>query len=392
MYYVGIDVAKDKHDCCIVNDVGGIVVKNLRIKNSLEGYTILIQRIAELTSDKSKVVIGLEDTGHYADNLINYFTNLFEVKTINPLLTNKYKKAETLRKTKTDKTDAVQIAKMLRNGTGFRPIVSIPYDSDEIKSLVRYRMSLVKNRSKEKISVKRLINILFPEYEKFFRDVHCPTSYAILFAYPGKHSLSVCRTPALVGVLRKASKGYYGEDLAVRLRECAKKSIGKTSNAKSYELRKTIKRIESLNNEISEIEEKMHGLLNKYNPPLATIPGVGTILAATIIGEVGDFAKFDNPDKILALAGMSPTTYQSGKYVSGHSKMEKRGSSNLRTALFLATQVVCQYIPEFSQYLAKKRLEGKHYFVAISHATKKLIRLMYALETQHRAYEPKQAH
>lgn len=285
---------------------------------------------------------------------------MFEAKTINPLLTNEYKKAETLRKTKTDKTDAVQIAKMLRNGTGFRPVVSIPYDSDELKSLVRYRMSLVKNRSKEKISVKRLINILFPEYEKFFRDVHCPTSYAILFAYPGKHSLSVCRTPALVGVLRKASKGYYGEDLAVRLRECAKKSIEKTSNAKSYELRKTIKRIESLNNEISEIEEKMHGLLNKYNPPLATIPGVGTILAATIIGEVGDFAKF--------------------------------GSSNLRTALFLATQVVCQYIPEFSQYLAKKRLEEKHYFVAISHATKKLIRLMYALETQHRAYEPKQAH
>ena len=108
MYYVGIDVAKDKHDCRIVNDVGEIVVKNLRIKNSLEGYTILIQRITELTSDKSKVVIGLEDTGHYADNLINYFTNLFEVKTINPLLTNKYKKAETLRKTKTDKTDAIQ--------------------------------------------------------------------------------------------------------------------------------------------------------------------------------------------------------------------------------------------------------------------------------------------
>ena len=392
MYYVGIDVAKDKHDCCIIDENGNVANNVFRIKNSLEGFTKLIQRITKLTSDKSKVVIGLEDTGHYAGNLINYFSNLFKVKTINPLLINKYKKAETLRKTKTDKTDAVQIAKMLRNGTGFRPVISIPYDSDELKSLTRYRMVLVRNRSKEKISVKRLINILFPEYEKFFRNVHCPTSYAILFAYPGRDSLSVCRTPALTGVLRKASKGYYGEDLAIRLRECAKNSIGKTSNAKSYELKKTIKRIESLNSEISEIEEKMHELLNKYNPPLATIPGIGTILAATIIGEIGDFTRFDNPDKILALAGMSPTTYQSGKYVSGHSKMEKRGSSSLRTALFLATQVTCQYIPEFSQYLTKKRMEGKHYFVAISHATKKIIRLMYALETEHRSYEPRPAH
>lgn len=388
MYYVGIDVAKDKHDCCIVDEHGDAVVQTFRIKNSLEGFTRLIQRIDTITSNRAEVVIGLEDTGHYSGNLISYFINLFEVRTINPLLTKRQKNAETLRKTKTDAIDAVQIARMLRNGTGFRRAISIPYNVEELKSLSRYRMALVKNRSREKTSVKRLINILFPEHERFFRDVHCPTSYAVLYAYSGKKELSKCHILSLAKILRSASKGYYGEDLAIRLRDAAKNSIGKVSGAKAYELKQTIKRIRNLDAEIEEIEEKIRQLLTSAHPPISTIPGIGTVFAAGIIGEIGDFSRFSHPDKILALAGMSPTVYQSGQYISKRSRMEKRGSSNLRHTLFLATKAVCLLVPEFRQYLDKKRMEGKHYYVAISHATKKLVRLMYALETQHRPYIP----
>ena len=136
----------------------------------------------------------------------------------------------------------------------------------------------------------------------------------------------------------------------------------------------------------------MHDILVASNPPISTIPGLGEISVAAIIGEIGDFSKFSSADKILAIAGMSPTTYQSGQYRSSRSRMEKRGSKDLRRALYLATRGVCRYIPEFNQYLVKKQMEGKHYYVALSHATKKLIRLMYALETQHRAYEPNPAH
>ena len=192
--------------------------------------------------------------------------------------------------------------------------------------------------------------------------------------------------------LHLASKGYYGEDIAIRLREAAKNSIGAVSDAKSYELRQTIRRIRALDSEIAELDSKIHAMLTKSNPPIATIPGIGEAMAASIIGEIGDFSKFSNPGKILAMAGMSPTTYQSGKYVSGRARMEKRGSSNLRRTLFLATRVVCQNIPEFGTYLEKKQMEGKHYFVALSHATKKLVRLMYALETEHRSYTPNPVH
>lgn len=392
MYYVGIDVAKDKHDCCIVNDAEEVVVKPFRIKNSLEGFCELVQRIDTITPNRSEVIIGLEDTGHYSGNLVNYFSNLFMVKTINPLLTAKRKKADTLRKTKTDTIDAIQIAKMLRSGKNFRPVISIPYDHEELKSLSRYRLILVKKRAIEKNSIKRLINILMPEWEQYFKDVHRPTSYAALSAYPGKNYLSTCRTPALTRILHSASKGYYGEDLAVRLRDTAKNSIGKVSDAKSYELKQTIKRIRSLSDEIDEVDDKIKEILDKSHSPICTIPGIGTMLAATIIGEIGDFSKFSSPEKILAFAGMTPTIYSSGKYVGSHSKMDKRGSRNLRCALFLAVRSASLFVPELREYLLKKRKEGKHFYVACSHTAKKLVRLIYSLETQRRSYEPKSAH
>lgn len=389
MYYVGIDVAKDKHDCCIIDSSGTIIVESLCIKNSLECFTRLVQRINSLTPNRDEIEIGLEDTGHYSNNLVGFFSNLYTVKTINPLLTAKHKKAETLRRTKTDKIDAIEIAKMLRIGTGFRPVVSIPYNHKELKSLSRYRMSLIRKRSVERISIKRLISILIPEYESVFKNVHSAASYAVLLAHPNKTSLSNFHVPALTKLLWSTSRGHYGEDMAIKLREIAGKSIGDTSGAKSYELTRTIKRAQSLAKEIAEVEHKIEELLRISNPPIATIPGISITAAASIIGEIGDFSKFSNPNKILAMAGLSPTTYQSGKYTGGHGKMEKRGSRYLRNTLFLAARAVSIYSPEFGQYLLKKQMEGKHYFVALSHVAKKLVRLMYALETSHRPYEIK---
>ena len=101
---------------------------------------------------------------------------------------------------------------------------------------------------------------------------------------------------------------------------------------------------------------------------------------------IGGFRRFDSPDKILAYAGMSPSTYQSGQLDNCYSHMEKRGSRYLRYALYNATKYVCQWDPTFSDYLAKKRAEGKHYNVALSHAAKKLVRLIFAMEKSRTTY------
>ena len=96
--------------------------------------------------------------------------------------------------------------------------------------------------------------------------------------------------------------------------------------------------------------------------------------------EIGDFSRFDGPDQILAYAGLSPSTYQSGQLTSSYAHMEKRGSRYLRYALFNAAIYVCHWDSVFKAYLSKKRAEGKHYYVAISHACKKLVRVIYRMQ------------
>ena len=150
--------------------------------------------------------------------------------------------------------------------------------------------------------------------------------------------------------------------------------------AKSLELKHTIKLVREIDSEIKEIEFEIKTIMNKINSPILTIPGISYRMGAMIIAEIGDFSRFDSPDKILAYAGMSPSTYQSGHLDNCYAHMEKRGSRYLRYALYNATKYVCLWDENFHAYLEKKQTEGKHYNVAISHAAKKLVRLIYQLE------------
>jgi transposase len=156
--------------------------------------------------------------------------------------------------------------------------------------------------------------------------------------------------------------------------------------AKSLELQHTIRLIRELDAEIKDIESAIQNIMDELHSPITTIPGMGVRMGAMILAEVGDFSRFESPDKLLAYAGLSPSTYQSGQLKNCYARMEKRGSRYLRYAIFNATKYVCLWDSTFAAYLAKKRAEGKHYNVAISHAAKKLVRLIFALEKSGQPY------
>lgn len=162
--------------------------------------------------------------------------------------------------------------------------------------------------------------------------------------------------------------------------------VGLEATAKSLELKHTIKLIGELTAEIDEIEAEISKLVDESETTLLTVPGLGYSTAAVILAEVGDFSNFSTPDKVLAFAGMSPSTYQSGQFTNYYSHMEKRGAKYLRYALYNAAKYVCKWDKTFCECLAKKRAEGKHYNVAISHAVKKLVRLIFALEKSRLPY------
>lgn len=176
--------------------------------------------------------------------------------------------------------------------------------------------------------------------------------------------------------------------MAVTIRNAARASVGSVMPAKSLELRHTIRLIRELDAEIADIEASVQSIMEELHSPITTIPGIGMRMGAMILAEVGDFSRFDSPDKVLAYAGLSPSTYQSGQLNNCYAHMEKRGSRYLRFAIYNATKYVCLWDPTFAAYLAKKRAEGKHYNVALSHAAKKLVRLIYAMEKSGLSYQP----
>ena len=387
MIYAGIDVAKDKHDCFITNSDGEVLFKSFSIPNNREGFETLFQKVQSVSVDLTKVKVGLEATGHYSYNLLGFLLDKgLPTYVINPLHTNLYRKSLSLRKTKTDKVDAHTIASMIMSDVNLKSYSDTSYHNEELKSLTRYRFDKVKERAKLKSSVSRLVCILFPELEKLVPTLHIASVYALLSEFPSSHAVASAHLTKLTNLLSESSRGRYGKDTAIMFRDAARNSIGSNMPAKSLELKHTIKLIQELTSEIDEIETEIKSIMDKANSPILTIPGISYNMGAMIIAEIGDFSRFDSSDKILAYAGMSPSTYQSGQLDNCYSHMEKRGSRYLRYALYNATKYVCYWDESFGAYLAKKRAEGKHYNVALSHATKKLVRTIYAMEKSMQTY------
>ena len=389
MICVGIDVAKDKHDCFILSSEGKVLEDVFTIPNNRDGFETLLQRIRSCALPADKIKVGLEATGHYSYNILGFLLDKgLATYVINPLHTNLYRKSLSLRKTKTDRIDARNIAAMLMSDVDLKSYTDTAYHNEELKSLTRYRFDKVRQRAKLKQSISRLVNILFPELETLVPNLHMASVYALLNEFPGAQQIAAAHLTRLKALLSDTSKGRYGRDKALEIREAARRSIGSKMPAKSLELRHTIQLIREMDKEIDEIEAFIVEIMGSIQSPITTIPGMGFRMGAMILAEVGDFSNFDSPDKILAYAGLSPSTYESGKLkaTGAYAHMEKRGSRYLRYAIFNAAKYVCHWDPTFAAYLDKKLAEGKHYNVAISHAAKKLVRVIFSLQKSGQTY------
>lgn len=390
MLFVGIDVAKSKHDCCIIDSDGVVHNDSLRIENSKLGFDSLVESIylALDAKDISNVKIGLESTGHYSTNITNFLlAKGFQVTTLNPLSTNLFRKAHTLRKTKTDKTDARVIATMLftDDSKSYSPV---SYQISELKSLTRHRYRMVGYRSRLKISITRLIDIVFPELPTLVWSIHQASSYAVLSELPSPVDISNCHLTKLTNLLSKASKGKYGKEKAVAFKSVASSSIGSSSRSICFELQQTIRLVKSVQSEIDALDAQIKLVMQEIDSPIMSIPGISFTLGAIILAEIGDIHRFSNPAKLLAFAGMEPSTYQSGNFNASNTPMVKRGSTYLRWAILQAVRLVAMRDTTFKNYLDHKQSQGKHYYVAISHAGKKLVRLIHSLLKNNCSYIP----
>lgn len=376
MIYVGIDIAKTNHYASIVDySTGKVIESPFLVTNNKQGFELLFSKIKNF--DKDKVLIGLESTAHYGNNLIFYFhEKQFKLGIINPIQTATLRKTR-IRKVKNDKVDSMLICEAL--SLGYYNLLS-DYDIQllEIKSLCRFHKDLKDKASEAKIQLKTYVDQLFPELNAFFKNnLDIKTAHELLKLYQSPQDISNVNLTKLSNLLIKNSRGKYNKSRAIELKDLAANSVGINNYALSIQIKMTIELIELLESQINDIEKQVSNFIKKSDNVIISIPGIGDMTAAIIISEIGDINRFNNPGQVLAFAGLDPSVKQSGTFNASSTRMSKRGSSLLRYALILAANNVQLNTKTFNDYYNTKRLQGKLHYNALGHCAGKLVRTIF---------------
>lgn len=378
MYYVGIDISKYKHDCFITDEAGEVFFEET-IANNHEGFLSLEAALSELDKNQ-EIRIGFESTAHYGSNL-----KLFLEKThysffeFNATLLSNFLKGQTLRKTKNDRIDARSISRFLM-ATEYKPHPIGFYHMYSLKSLTRLRDSLVRERSRHLVMLTNILDHTFPEFKPFFSNRFSKTALYLLIKYKSADAMSRMNRLSYEE-LHRISRGKFSVTKFVDLRELAGNTVGETNDFFELQLASVLSLYQNLCEEIDKIESMISEVISEIDPPTLSIPGVGPISAAVIVAEFGDISRFKGPEAMLSFAGLEPGYYQSGTSKQS-GRMVKRGSSHLRYTLFNVCLPLINFNIVFKEYYDKKRKEGKPHSVALSHVCKKLIRVIYTLETK----------
>jgi len=383
MYFIGIDISKFKHDCAVIDDIGDVVTPSWSFSNDCEGFSLLADLLINLGED---IKIGFESTGHYGQNLKLFLeSNSFTFMEFNPLLISRFVSSKSLRKTKTDSIDALLIAQYLMT-VEYKPYPASFYHMDKLKSLTRFRDSLVRQRSRQLVELTNVLDKVFPEFKPFFKHRFSVTALYILSNYTTPEKIANMNARSYE-IIRKLSRGKFTMSAFVQLKTLAKNTVGQSDDYLLHEIAVLLELYNQLDSKIQELEEQVVACIRGINPPMLSIPGIGALSAAIILSEYGDFSKYDNPAKLLSFAGLEPGYFQSGQSEhTGH--MVKHGSSHLRYALMNCCLPLTTNEPVFAEYYAKKRAKGKPHRVAMTHVAKKLLRVIYTLQTTNVTYDP----
>lgn len=390
MLYLGLDIGKRTHVASLMDSEGKILFKGFSFHNSTEGAESLLQRLASFCSSTDECLIAMEATGHYWLALYAFLDQKgYLVHVINPIQTDGWRKGTEIRKRKNDIIDSVLIADLIRYGS-FHSHPKIDENYFALRQLCRYRTYLVGTASDFKRKVIALLDQVFPEYEALFSStgIFGKASQTILSTFTVPEELNKISSETLTQVIQEASRKRLGKHKAEALKQAAAQSFGIrfAQDAFIFQLRSMLDQLAYIEFQIKQTEEEITHHMQRIDSMITTIPGIGIVTGATILGEIGDIQRFSNPKKLVAYAGIDASVTQSGEYEATHNVMSKRGSPYLRRALFQAALVASRCDPTFKTFYEKKRAEGKHHFTAIGAVARKLCYVIHAILTKNEPY------
>lgn len=389
MFFIGIDIAKNTHEASIIDSSGKLVSESISFSNSIKGFDKLKNYISSFDIDCDNSIIGMEATGHYWLSLYSALIDSdFKVVVINPIQSDAFRKMY-IRQTKNDSVDSFIIAQIMRFGE-FSESSFSDEDTFALRNLSRYRFSLVDECSDWKRKLICILDQVFPEYSKLFSDIYGVTSRNLLSKFPLPEDMLSVSTSYLAQMLSKCSKGRFGMDKAIEIKEAASKSFGIKFALKSFsfQIKQIINQISFLEEQIKEIEVELSSLISEMCPVITTITGIGDVLGAAIFSEIGDISRFEKPSQLVAYAGLDVSVKQSGEFVGSHTKISKRGSPYLRRAIWLAATVAAFKDPALSIYYQGLRNRGKAHGTAIGAVSRKLTNIIFAVLRDNKAYIP----
>lgn len=394
MYFGGIDIAKRQHEACILNAAGEQVL-SMPVPNSSVGAERFLRALrSQIGPDPQAVAFCMEATGHYWLALYGYLTQRgYSVHVVNPIQSDAARDLY-IRKSKTDRKDAFILADLLRmNRTEATQMTSETIL--KLQTLSRTRFAFVDHVSELKQRVLGVLDRIFPEYPGCFSDVFIKTSRELLKSYSTPEELAEVDLSELAEFLATHSRGRIGADRAAEIQRYAKGTFGISLavDAFALELKLLLAQIEFIEEQISALEEAIHSALKELEDQagdlpedvhhvIETVPGIGPVLAAAIIGEIGDIRRFPNARKLVAYAGLDATVRESGNFSGTRNHISKRGSPHLRRAIWLAAISARRFNPQLREYYDSKLAQGKHPFVATGAVARRLVHIIHAVWTR----------
>jgi len=396
MYYLGIDVSKKSCRYLLLNQEGQ-KVKNFSLENTHEAFQNLLKRLQELSIPKENLLIGLEASGGFWENLYSHLKeNGFSVVLLNPYHTSKFREA-LAKKAKTDDIDAFVIAQLLRTGEYVQSQVAEEL-IQSLKELTKLRYELIKERKNYQRQVFSLLSVIFPEHGKTaLKNPFSVASSAILQRFPTAKDLAHAKPKQIEKIVRSIKGNNFNIEEIGELIKTAQTSIysGRAKEARATSLRILLTHIETLSSSIEELEGEIQEILSPQESQdsfpgenLFTIPGVGDKTIAAVLSYLGaDGSNFSTATEAVGYVGYFPKIYQSGQ-TQRENKICKRGPKVLRWALYMAAVASLKHNREMKTLYHRKLSQGKTEKQALICVAKKLLQIMLAMLKSGEPYSP----
>lgn len=390
MILVGIDIGKNQHTFSVINkETGEILLKPSVFDNNQNGFLLLIKKLSAY--NKSELLIGMEDTGHYHFALLKHLLDRrYTVALINPTTTDLTRKIQG-GITKNDPLDSLTICDVISSNLRKKPyrVTKVNrFDLYEQKQLTRHHHNLKEELNIYKNRLQKCIDIVFPEFNSLFNSKYGVVYMSVLKTFSSADAIANADIRSIRKCFEFSKQGRRISLTAEQLKMTAKASIGIPSVAEEIQIRHLVSQIELLEEQLSEIDKRIEEFSIQYNSTILSIPGISHFSGTSIIAELGDICNYQKASQIIKFAGVAPYHYESSQFTAQHTAITKKGSRYLRKTLYQIIVPVIFHNEVFHAYYNKKLSEGKGHRCAQGHCIRKLLRVIYHLLTTGQQFSP----